>query len=218
MASFKSYYQAIYATFGYPLTARDALGPDVLTTAGKRLGVRVPAALRDYYAVAGRERRFNRCQNRLLPPSDWAADRGRLIFLEENQSVFWWGVSTRDAGADDPPVAQGLNAEPITWARPDHRRCSVFLAVMLPYQAVNGGFDFSGWAGGPVRRGYQFAEHGWRYYGTVRRMRAYSRPRQAVCVVPPSDVPFLRGRTVLAAAKTARELRALADDLGVVIG
>ena len=47
---------------------------------------------------------------------------------------------------------------------------------------------------------------GLRYYGTVRRMRAYSRPRQVVCLFPPSDVlpAWLGNRTVLAAGSTAR--------------
>jgi hypothetical protein len=144
MASFKKYYQGIYSTFGYPLTERDGVSANVMSAAERRLGVRVPAALRDYYAVAGRARRFNTSLNRLLRPSHWCIERQRLIFLEENQKVFWWGVSTRNPRLDDPPVSQGINDDPIVWDRPDHRLCSVFLAVMLHYQAVEGGFECSG--------------------------------------------------------------------------
>src|SRR5689334_5225677 len=120
MASFKKYYRTIYDTFGYRLSARTALPSDVLSAAAKRLGVQIPAGLRDYYLVAGRERRFSLCHNHLLPPTKWTIDKQRLVFMEENQGVVYWGVSTRNRDSDDPPVAQGVNEEPITWY-PEHR-------------------------------------------------------------------------------------------------
>ena len=49
MASFKKYYRTLFDTFGYPLTERTALSSEVLAAAQKRLGVRIPAALRDFY-------------------------------------------------------------------------------------------------------------------------------------------------------------------------
>src|SRR5690349_13306014 len=143
MPSFRRYYRGIYDAFGYPLSERTALSPEVLDAGRKRLGVPVPRALRDYYLVAGRERRFNSCHNRLLPPSKWTVDQRRLVFMEENQAVVYWGVGTRNPDADDPAVWQGVNGEPIAWYA-EHRKCSVFLAVMLHYHAVNGGFPFCG--------------------------------------------------------------------------
>src|SRR5262249_38986158 len=104
MASFKKYYRTMYRTFGYPLTQVAGFASEVLAAAQKRLGVQVPAALRDYYSVAGRERRFSACHHRLLPPQQWAIDQQRLIFMEENQGVVCWGVSTRNPDVDDPPV------------------------------------------------------------------------------------------------------------------
>jgi hypothetical protein len=212
MASFKKYYRAIYQTFGYPLTERTALPPEVLTTAEQRLEVRVPAALRDYYLVAGRERRFSACHNRLLPPAKWSVDKQRFLFMEENQRVAWWGVSTRNSSSDDPPVSQGVNDEPIIW-RPEHRKCSVFLAVMLHYQAVNGGFRFCGTADAPDQSDYRFEEHGWTHYGAVNSLSAYSRPNQVVCLMPP--LPFMEKGSVLAGGKTKADLRAIGADLGV---
>src|SRR4051812_28923382 len=96
MMPFKNVYQQLFQAFGYPLSERTALSSGVLAEAEKRLGVRVPAALREYYLVAGRERRFNACCNRLLPPSEWAVDKQRLVFMEENQAVCCWGVSIRN--------------------------------------------------------------------------------------------------------------------------
>lgn len=215
MASFKKYYRTLYQTFGYPLNERAALPSEVLIAAEKRLDVRVPAALRDYYLVAGRERRFSACHNRLLPPPRWTIDKHRLIFMEENQWVVWWAVSTRNSHSDDPPVSQGINDEPITW-HPEHRKCSVFLAVMLHYQAVSGGFRFCGRADAPQESTYQFEEHGWTYYGEVNSLLAYSRENQVVCLMPPGDLPFMQKWSVLAGGKTKGDLQAIQADLGVV--
>jgi len=216
MASFKRDYRTMYDTFGYPLTERTALSSEVLAAAQKSLGVRIPAALRDYYLVAGRERRFSACHNRLVPPQRWRMDQQRLIFMEENQWVAWWGVSTRNPDADDPSVSQGINDEPITWHL-EHRKCSVFLAVMLHYQAVSGGFRFSGRADAPDQSSYRFEEHGWTYYGEVNSLEAYSRPNQVVCLLPPGDLPFMQKWSVLAGGKTKSDLEAIAADLGVAV-
>jgi hypothetical protein len=215
MASFKQYYRTLHRTFGYPLTGRTALSPKVLTAAERRLGVRIPAALRDYYLVAGRERRFGACHNRLLPPHEWRIDKHRLLFMEENQRVVWWGVSTRNPRSQDPPISQGVNDEPITWAR-EHRRCSAFLAVMLHYQAVSGGFRFCGRADAGDGPGYDLEEHGWTYYGEVNSLMAFSRPNQSVCLMP-TMLPFMdkAAVSVLAGAKTKADLQAIAHDLGL---
>ena len=216
MASFGESCRVLFATFGYPLTEGDSLPPRVLAEAEERLGVRVPAALREYYLIAGRERRFNTCHNRLLPPSDWRIDKKRPIFMEENQSVAWWGVSVRSPGSADPPVSQGINDRPITW-RPEHRQCSVFLAVMLHYQAVNGGFRFCGTAAATDQAIDRLQEQGWNDCGEVNTLLACHRPNQVVCLTPPGDLPFMRHWTVFAGGKTRRDLQSIADDLGVSI-
>ncbi len=217
MERFKTYFQNIYATFGYPLTERTALSPDALDAAGERLGVKVPAALRDYYLVAGRERRFNTSLNRLLSTSDWTIDKKRLIFMEENQSVVCWGVSIRNPDSDDPPVSQGIDDdESFTW-HPEHRKCSVFLAVMLHYQAVSGGCRYCGGGDAPEQSSYRFEAHGWTYHGQVTSMSAYSRPNQVVCVMPPGPLRFMQNWRVLAGGKTKRDLETIAAEVGVTL-
>jgi hypothetical protein len=213
MPSFKKYYRTIYDTFGYPLGECMGMSSTVLDAAQKHLGVHIPPALRDYYLVAGRERRFNTCHNRLLP-AKWSIDKQRLIFMEENQAVVWWGVSTRNRESDDPPVSQGVNDEPISWF-PEHRRCSEFLALMLHYQAVNGGFRFCRTAS-PGDGTVQRLQNGWTYYGEVNRLKAYSRSNQAVCLMPLGDA-FMNAISVLPGAKTKNDLQAIGDDLQVTI-
>ena len=184
--------------------------------AGERLGVKVPAALRDYYLVAGRERRFNTSLNRLLPTSRWTIDKKRLIFMEENQSVVRWGVSIRNPDSDDPPVSQGIHDESITW-HPEHRKCSVFPAVMLHYQAVSGGCRYCGGGDAPEQSSCRFEEHGWTCHGRVNSMSAYSRPDQVVCVMPPGPLPFMQNWRVLAGGKTKRDLETIAAEIGIIL-
>jgi hypothetical protein len=218
MTPFKSIYQEVFQTFGYPLSERTALSSGVLAEAEKRLGVRVPAALRDYYLVAGRERRFNTCGNRLLPPSEWAVDKQRLVFMEENQAVCCWGVSVRNSGSDDPPVSEGVgDGESTTWY-PLHRKCSVFLTAMLHHQAVSGGLPhcFCESVGLSNASPVRFKKHEWKYYGELKGEEMYSRPNQVFCYSL-FDLPMRQGWIIMAGAKTKRDLQALGSELGVSV-
>jgi hypothetical protein len=107
MASFAERYRDAYASLGHELKSRDGLPEDRLESAEGRLGVRLPDALREYFLVAGKERRFNQGNSRLLAPDDWFIDRRRVAFMAENQGVSFWGVQATAESAADPPVFQG---------------------------------------------------------------------------------------------------------------
>jgi hypothetical protein len=77
--------------------------------AEKRLGVRLPGSLKEYYLVAGREKRINQLHNRLLPPEKLRIDSERLVFMEENQWVVYWGVPAVRETEPDAAVFQGVN-------------------------------------------------------------------------------------------------------------
>lgn len=214
MAEFKKYYRTLFSQFGYPLTKNTAVPLKAIKDAEQRLGIKVPQALRDYYLVAGREKRFNKSCNRLLAPRDWSVDKQRLLFMEENQSVLWWGVSIRNPDTQDPRISQGQNDDPITWY-PEHPQCSVFLAVMLHYQAVNNGYRFCSSASTPDDLDYQFKKQGWTFYGTLNSMQAYSRQNQVVCLMPSDGFGFMGKWMVMAGAKTKRDLQAIEAELGL---
>ena len=113
----RSLFREAYANFGRPLTARDGASRRSIEAAEKRLGVAAPNCLMDYFETAGRETRFNACYNRLLPCSEWFVDGKRLVFMEENQAVVYWGVPAKAERLDDPPVYQGVNGPKIAWVR-----------------------------------------------------------------------------------------------------
>ena len=218
MATFVREYRRAFATLGYELKPRDRCAASRIDAAAKRLGIRVPEALRDYYLVAGCERQFNRIYNRLLRPDEWFVDHCRLVFMEENQAVVLWGVSATDARLKDPPVFQGVNDEPIRWHR-EHDNCSVFLTVMLHWHGAYGAaMRFANTA--TVPRGAQkILDREWRFAGTVNKMRAYNRPGQAVCFLKWDDpIQQMKGGSpwrVFAGASSKDGLEEIASQLNL---
>jgi hypothetical protein len=180
-----------------------------IKAAEKRLGIRLPQALHDYYQVAGRERRFNRIFNRLLAPNEWFVDADKLVFMEENQAVVLWATAASLEPGDAPPAYQGVNGEPVEWYV-EHERLSTFLVVMLYWQGAFGGaMRHCGTA--TVREELVEAlDRDWTFVGEVNEMRAYGRPGQAVC--------FLRWEDswrVFAGAISKSGLEDIAEELGI---
>ena len=215
--SFSVLFREIFERFGYPFTSRHAVPEATLSEAERRLGIRIPRVLRDYYQIAGRERRFGASLNRILAPREWMIDKDYLIFMDENQAVVRWGASLRSRNIEDPPVRQGVNGDTISWY-PEHRQCSKFLAVMLHYNAVNGGFPFCELTEISTHAGNNFKKNGWTFYGEVNSLRAYGRQNQALCLLPPGDLPFMEKSSVLTGGKTKSDLRQIADELGLAKG
>ncbi len=122
-----------------------------------------------------------------------------------------WGIKATGSPADDPAVFQGVNGEPIEWY-PEHRRTSTFLLVMLHWQGAFGGA--MRWSGTClVHPGLaKSLDKGWRFVGEVNKMRAYSRPRRAVCLLEWED-----GWRVFCGATTERAFERLDGELGVVL-
>jgi hypothetical protein len=75
-----------------------------LDAAEARLGTQLPAALREWYGLAGRRTDIHSRQDTLYSPSQLYLDSDVLVFMVENQSVVRWGISAAALGNDDPPV------------------------------------------------------------------------------------------------------------------
>jgi hypothetical protein len=70
----------------------------------QRLGLPIPAALKEWYRCAGlRWEVWNR-QDKMMSPSEIFCEDGVLQFFIENQAVTAWGVRISDLGPDDPAV------------------------------------------------------------------------------------------------------------------
>lgn len=204
---FKSYYRELFDTFGYPLSPSEGIPVTTLTTAANALGHTIPRSLLDYYAVAGNEKQFNNAFQQLLSPAEWERDGDKLIFMAENQGVVLWSIDVSDSENPDPPVFQSANKSSFHWHQ-EHSQCSVFLAVMLHYQAVSGGREFSASSALPQNL-KDLLVAGWKCHGTVNNLTAYSRPGQILCAEPTLGL--------LVAGKTEADLQMIQSDLGLTI-
>jgi hypothetical protein len=137
---FADSYQDTFAAFGVRLGSGDACSTTDIEEAESRLGVRIPGSLKEFYLVAGREKRINQFHNRLLAPEKLTIDSERVVFMEENQWVVYWGVPAVREPKPDAGVFQGVNRRDkgIDW-HPEADSCSTFLNVMAIWHASFGG-------------------------------------------------------------------------------
>lgn len=185
-------YRTAFGALARPLTPKDGVPEQQIVQHERRLGVRLPRALRDYYLVGGRGGRLNQAHDRLLPPARWELASGKIVFLEENQGVALAGVRANDPAGDDPPVFWGyLEEENPRWRR--HQDCcSEFLVINLYLQAVLGGMKYLAQANitpenlAQIQKTWPFIGEGY--------VQAFGKDGQAVCVMGDADL-YVGGRT-----------------------
>lgn len=73
-----------------------------LDAAEERLGLKLPAALREAYTLFGRRDDLTRNQDELLTPSELHVYEDALVYQAENQGAARWGILLSDLGNDDP--------------------------------------------------------------------------------------------------------------------
>ncbi|WP_203881723.1 SMI1/KNR4 family protein [Planotetraspora kaengkrachanensis] len=107
-----------------PLGDGDGYSEEELNAAEDRLGLKLPAALREAYMLFGRRDNLCRTMHRLESPAELHVDEdaGLLVYHVENSGVWVCGIRLTDLGLEDPPVVHlpgcGANDHPwtgITW-------------------------------------------------------------------------------------------------------
>lgn len=142
--SFKAGYEKLFRETGIELQAEDGCDEDSLIDAESRLGVQLPAALRAYYAKAGRHP-INQAHNRLIDLEKLTFAGEQLLFLEDGSDFIRWGVPRTCLGEDNPTVWQGENGRSVVW-QSEELAVSDFVEINLYWQAACGGLKFSGTA------------------------------------------------------------------------
>ncbi|MDB6112835.1 MAG: hypothetical protein JWR69_4585 [Pedosphaera sp.] len=215
--NYQNLYRRTYATLGINLRAQHGFSAAEIAAAEKKLGLKLPTALRDYYLVAGRESSLNHARNRFYALAKLETHSGKLVFMEENQWVVIWGITASSKPEDDPAVYQGpiVNGEPSGWYL-EERKISVFLVFMLHLQAAYGG-GMACTASGPARKNLVAAlDKGWHFGGEVNGMRTYSKDKKAVCFLKWQDSPADEGTwRVFAGACEKEGLEAIATELNL---
>jgi hypothetical protein len=185
---------------GYPLAA--------VKGAEARLGVKLPGPLRDYYLSVGRHK-LNQAHNRLLPPGRLYVSHGRLVFMEENQWVVFWGVRSRSPAAD-PIVFQTTDPDDGYWAA--ESPCSQFLPAMLCWQAVSGGLPHIGYSDRIDSAAASRLAAGWPPAGRIGELSAFARGGRVVCLLFED-----KSALVTIGARSRRDFQGLASELGIAV-
>lgn len=94
------------AAWATPIAAGDGVTDEELDTAERRLGLRLPAAVREAYRLLGRRTDLTSANGTLLRPRELEYGRAGkvLVVRAEHQNVAFLGVSLADPVSDDPPA------------------------------------------------------------------------------------------------------------------
>ncbi|MFJ6619831.1 SMI1/KNR4 family protein [Kitasatospora sp. NPDC091335] len=92
------------AYWGEPLGPGDGFTEAELDAAERRLGLRLPPALREAYRLFGRRADLTSSQDVLLTPDELRVLDGALVYRAENQGCAHWGVLLDDLALEDPPT------------------------------------------------------------------------------------------------------------------
>jgi len=165
MENFWPYFKDLVSQLYVPLLPEDGFSEDELEGAEKRLGIRLPGLLREYYLLAGKREAINQVFNTLVHPNELQIEDGKLVFFLENQCVSIWGIEAIDLNLDNPPVNQGDSMEGfeemVVWEQ-GFEQLSFFLLAMLCWQGVMGGMECCANVRGIDARVEKVAREKWR--------------------------------------------------------
>lgn len=109
----------------------DGYAPESIRATEERLQLRLPSALREWYALAGRRKAVWCCQDHFLAPEELRIEDDNLILCVEAQAVVKWGIPLSSLRQDDPPVFVSDQCDRRQWIE-ETPTVSVFaLAQML---------------------------------------------------------------------------------------
>lgn len=157
--------------------------------------------------MTGRADDYNAIQDRLLSPGELTLESGKLVLMEENQGVVFWGTDGGPETTEDPTAYQATNADPLTW-EPVNDCCSVFLLVMLHWAAAFAGAMPLAQTASVDERLRETLNDDWCFVGEVNGFRAYNQPDKAICFVRWED-----GWRIFAGAVNEATLNAISVDL-----
>ncbi|WP_264206297.1 hypothetical protein [Flavobacterium shii] len=127
---------------GHSLASNDGYDVAIIENVETKLGQAIPAILKEFYLTIGKTDLFMSSFQRFLKPEDLFYEDGKLVFLEENQNVCYWGVNTENK-EDNPLVYQAQNMDSANWYS-EEILLSDFLQMMMYGQCAEGGYEFSG--------------------------------------------------------------------------
>jgi len=131
----------------YNLSENESYGfsDDEIQELEKKLSIKLPLKLKEYYLELGKEENLNYSYNRLLNFKDEVefSDDGYLIIYEENQVVAFWGIKKDDLSRDNPPVYGNYDTiEKSDWVI-ETNTINDFFLLMAVYNGTFGGLKYN---------------------------------------------------------------------------
>jgi hypothetical protein len=131
------------AEWATPISESDGFTEAELDAAEKRLGVRLPAAVRDAYRLFGHRSDLTSENGTLWSPSELHYDQSNqmIVFRAAHQAVAFFGVSVADPACDDPPTFMYATCEDPaqeSW-EPFLTRFSLACVDMVLWESVEAG-------------------------------------------------------------------------------
>ncbi len=134
-----------------PWQPGDGYDEATIQAAEERLGIRLPATLRNFYLAWGKRRDLTEQVDYLLHPDQLEMREDTFLFAAENQAVWYGGVPCEALEEADPPVVVG---NPDEWLevmksgmiwRQSHAHLSGFLDDLTYLHAFCGGAIHGGY-------------------------------------------------------------------------
>jgi len=120
-----------------PLKQEDGINNENIETIEEILNLKLPKSLRDLYLNVGNLPCFMTSFERFLKPEELYLEKGKLIFLEENQEVCRWGININE---ENPEVFMYIQLEDDTEEEyhSENIKLSDFLNTIIYYQFTEG--------------------------------------------------------------------------------
>lgn len=125
---------------GRDLNELDGMSTEQLKILENFLGAKLPQDLADFYLLVGNLKIFMSSFQEFVTPF---IHHGKLIFLEENQGVCFWGIDMNNK-EDQKSVLMCTNLEvdEPEWF-PENVNLADFLKIIMYYQVAQGGYPYS---------------------------------------------------------------------------
>lgn len=121
---------------GRPLTEKDGLSISEIEATENLLGFKLPSGLRDFYLLIGNLDIFISSFEQFVGPY---IKNEKLIFLEENQGVCYWGINIQGTKDETVYMCTDIESDDSEWYS-EEVTLSDFLIILMYYQCAQGGY------------------------------------------------------------------------------
>lgn len=124
---------------GRELLEDDGIDKDRIKDTESRLGIKIPAALKDFYMLLGNIESFISAFEYFVNVEELEIIDGKLLFLEENQGVCYWAMNVEHEEDNMVYVCTDLEQEQLEWY--PETSVNEFLKVIMYLQCAEGGYE-----------------------------------------------------------------------------